>query len=163
MWDTIVEMVKSGDAWLVLIIAVLGCVAARQGYLKYKGDKFSFGRDISDIERTIIKNQTEYARWYVDAFEKEIPNYKGYDVYHGKYILEVVYDEIVRWIVLNHIQNTKSYIEIKQKIIWSMVQSMTTEDVMRTEAFKKKVYDSIKDLIKGLVDVRDEYSKDLEK
>lgn len=159
MWETIVELAKSGDLWLVVVILVLGFIAARQGYLKYKGDKLSLGRDMSENERTIIKNQTEHAKWYVEAFEKEIPDYEGYDIYHGKYIIEVIYDEVVKWVVFNHIQNTQSYIKIKQRTIWSIVQTMTTEEVMRTSEFKKKVYKGVEELIKDLVAIREEYSK----
>lgn len=158
MWETVMKLVEAGDAWLILVIIALVIFAVRQGYLKVKSDKITLGRDSSENERTIIKNQIDYARWFVESFEKEIPTYDGYDVYHGKYIIEVIYDEVVKWVTLNHIQPTQSYIKIKQKTVWAIVQTMTTEEIMRSSEFKKKVYKSTEELIKELVNIREEYS-----
>ena len=81
----------------------------------------------SELERTIIRQQSEWAKLYCDSMEPRLPHPEGYDIWKSKYILECVYDEILTWITYNHITTNDSYIEIKQNKLIFLITSLTVK------------------------------------
>lgn len=161
MWETIEKVLTSGNGAIIfLLFATLVIVCSRWGIIKVKTDKLTIGRDSSENERTIIRWQTEYCKLSCKAFEQNIPKFESYNEYRGKYIIERCYDEMVTWIVFNNIKDEKTYISIKQEMIWNLVQELTDAESMKTKEFKKIVYDYIDNLIKNLVKIRREYRKE---
>lgn len=155
MWDSVVKLVDSGKGWFVLIIIFLVVVAVRMGYMKVKTDKILIGRSSGEQERLIMKKQSEYAYYACMAFEKEIPRFDGYDAKLGKLVAEKAYDEIVNWIMINHIDDAPYYICNKQEIIWNIVVNETVDKRMRSEKFRDRVNENVEQIIKQLVTIRD--------
>jgi len=159
MWESMVRLVETGYGWFVLFIIILGIVCARQGWLHYKSEKIRFGRDESEKERLILKDQIEYAYRMCQGFEPKIPKFDGYDYYRAKYIIELCYDEIVKWIYFNHIANQPTYIENKQEIVWSVISSNVSHKKLTSDGFKKEVDDYVEHIIRRLVIIREGYNK----
>ena len=155
MWESVERLISSGKGWFVLIIIGLIVVAVRMGYMKVKTDKIMIGKTSSEKTRLLMKKQSEFAHTSCTAFEKRIPRFDGYNEYLGKYVVEMCFDEIVDWIMINHMEDSPDYIETKQEKIWNIVTNSTVDARMRTDKFKKQVDSFISDLIKRLVTMRD--------
>lgn len=143
---------------VVLITIVVLAVIVKLGIFSFKDDKIRIGK-YQDKERSIIRQQLEYANNICDAFtnSKNLP--KDSDKYRIKYICDEIYCEIVKWISFNHITTDETYIEIKQNIVWSIITSLTEQDFYQSEEFHKSVNESIHKLITKLVYIRTYYSK----
>ena len=159
-WLSDIFTSENGVAIAVLsfVVIMFAIVGARHGLLYVKTKKVTIGTAASENERMIMKNQQEYVELAVEAFEKQIPRPPDYNEWRGKFILEKVLDEINKWIIYNHIQDTNSYIEIHQEKIWVLVQSLTDNDAMKSSRFKKEVDRNIESIIRRLVAIREEYS-----
>ena len=155
MWESLVDIVKSGQGWLIVLLVVAMVITARMGHLKIKTDKLLIGKESGEQQRLLMKTQTEYAHNACIGFEKRIQRFDGYNSLLGEIIVEKVYDEIVDWIMINHIMDDEDYIETKQEIVWNIVTSETIDDRMRTKKFKEQVYDCIEGIIKRLVQMRE--------
>ena len=161
MWNAIREIFTSSNgsiiAILLLLVVVLIVGCAKLGLIKIQTDKISVGNNASDVERTVVRNQIEWCELSLQAYEKQIPRFENYDKYLGKYICELVFDEMVKWIVFNHIEDKKIYIGIKQEIVWNIIQAQVTSDNLRTDEFRDFVYRYVEHVIKNLVSIRNEY------
>ena len=144
-------------AFLIIILVILVIVFAKKGVIKIHTDKVSVGDVSGDVERTIMRNQIEWAKLECEAFERKIPRFEGYDEYRGKFIIEKILDEIIKWIAFNHIEETKTYIDIKQSIVWNIVLKYAINDMMMSRSFKKEVDRQVEKVVKNLVRIRDEY------
>ena len=160
MWESVERLAESGKGWFVLIIIGLIIFAVRMGYMKVRTDKILIGRDSGEHERMIMKKQIDFAHTACMAFEKRIPRFEDYNPYLGKYIAELTFDEIVNWITVNHISGDEDYIQIKQDIVWDIITTETISDRMRTDKFKKAVFQNVETIIKKLVQIRENDGKE---
>ena len=157
MIESVERLVMSGKWWFIIIIIGLIIFSVKIGLLKVKTDKIQMGRDFSDEERAIIRNQCESVKKILAAFEQAIPRWNGYDEFRGKYILELLYDEIVNWIIYNHVENKEAYVSLKQEAVWNIVQANVTHKKMRSKEFKQQVDEQVAHIIQRLIDIRKEY------
>ena len=141
---------------LVVILIILG-ILGKKGILSFdiKGIKLSS----REIERTIIRQQSEWAKLYCDSMEPRLPHPEGYDIWKSKYILECVYDEILTWITYNHITTNDSYIEIKQNKLIFLITSLTVKKDYQSEEFNDIIRKETKFIISKLVQIRELYTK----
>lgn len=160
-WEKIINSLTSPDAvffliFLIILVVILA-ILGKKGILIFdiKGVKLGY----SEQERTIIRQQSEWAKLYCDSMEPRLPHPEGYDVWRSRYILECVYDEIMTWITYNHISMNESYIEIKQNKLVFLVNSLTIKDEYHTEEFNDVVRKETKFIISKLVQIRELYSK----
>lgn len=138
---------------ITLIIAILG----KKGLLTFDIKGIKLGQ--SELERTIIRQQSEWAKLYCDSMEPRLPHPEGYDIWKSKYILECVYDEILTWITYNHITTNDSYIEIKQNKLIFLITSLTVKKDYQTEEFNDIIRKETKFIISKLVQIRELYTK----
>lgn len=138
---------------IILIIAIL----SKKGLLTFDIKGIKLGQ--SELERTIIRNQSEWAKLYCDSMEPRLPHPEGYDIWKSKYILECVYDEILTWITYNHITTNDSYIEIKQNKLIFLITSLTVKKDYQTEEFNDIIKKETKFIISKLVQIRELYTK----
>ena len=138
MWESIERLVENGDAWFVCICIICMIVCVKAGILRYKSEKLLFGKDAGEMERSILKTQIEYAYGRCEGFFNQIPRFEGFDEFRAKYILELCYDEMVKWIYFNHIEDKDSYIEVKQDIIWDIIQSNVTHSKLTSNKFRQE-------------------------
>lgn len=157
-WDVLNSIVTS-KAFIPSIIFVIGLVVVaivgvKQGWFKFKGKGITIGED--ENERRIIRQQIEYSEAACNALIRTLPiKEQNLDIYRTKYIIEKVFDELVKTISFNHISNDESYISVKQEVIYNLVLSRTEKDFFKTEDFKEYVFKWVKDIIKMLVSIRE--------
>lgn len=159
MWESVERLVESGKGWFVLIIIALMVFAIRQGYMKVKTEKILIGRDSSERIQLIMMKQSDYAHYACKAFEKSIPRFEGYDAKLGRLISEIAYDEVVKWIMVNHINDSDYYVANKQEAIWNIIVSETVDERMRSKKFHDIVNENVLQIIEQLISIREENMK----
>lgn len=160
MWESIGNVLTSNNAVAVLItlliLVIVAAVLAKVGIFQFKGKGVTIGGD--EDERAIIRQQTEWTQLFIQSMQ-QLPIFEGSDTYHTLYILEKAFDEVLSWIVFNHISDSENYISIKQEKIWNLIQTLVTDKKFTSTEFKQTIYDNTEVLIKRLVYIRKNYRK----
>lgn len=160
MWETIKAVLTSDNVITILIflviLVVLVAVLAKKGIFQFNGKGVQIGGD--EDERAIIRQQTEWSQLFVQSM-RQLPIFEGSDTYHTLYILERTFDEVLSWIVFNHISDSENYISIKQEKVWNLIQTLVMDKKFTTEEFKAVVFENTEVLIKRLVYIRKNYRK----
>ena len=141
---------------MVLISVFFGI---KNGRIKIKTDKFAIIGSSRENERLVIQRQLNWLFDAVFAFEQRIPMDENYDKYRGRYILAILYTDMTEWVLYNHIEESKHYVEIKQSEIWNKALTMVEKNELKTGKFKTMVEDYVKYIIHNLVAIRKEYEK----
>lgn len=160
MWESIGNVLTSNNAIAVLItlliLVIVAAVLAKVGIFQFKGKGVTIGGD--EDERAIIRQQTEWTQLFIQSMQ-QLPIFEGSDTYHTLYILEKAFDEVLSWIVFNHISDSENYISIKQEKLWNLIQTLVTDKKFTSTEFKQDIYDNTEILIKRLVYIRKNYRK----
>lgn len=166
MWVTIRDILTSANATVVLIflLAVIFIVAKaiRSGTINlHTGvlDIGKIGKSIDD-ERELIRQQVKWLELFIADKYVELAKYKENDEFHTKYVLEKMFDEVIEWVLYNHITTRGEYVKIKQDLMWRLIKGLTYADVYHTDEFKQYVYDQTETVILHLIQIKkDFYSK----
>lgn len=168
MWESIGSILTGTSAVQTIIGVILIClmvvIMIKTGMIRIRTKHVQVGhvRSASDAERTIIREQCDFTHVYLQGLVSKIqqvtPNLL-YNGYFTRYILEVVYDEFIRWITFNHIEETEEYISTKQRKICSLVYSMGVRDEFKTPEFNKRMCNWVEEVIRELVRIRRVYEK----
>lgn len=157
--DAIIQILTSANgpviALLVVLVVIIGL---KHTSLKIKTDKITIGRDSSEKERAIVRQQMEYVKDRIKAYEYKMPKFDGYNQWRGRTVTDELIIEINDWITQNNIRASPSYIELKQGRAWDTIQRYTSNPMFESDDFKEHFYKLIKELIETLVKIRKEYS-----
>lgn len=146
-------------ALLLAFIAICIIIGAKHSLVKIHTERIDIGRQSSDNERKILRYQKDWVHLECMAFEEKVPhNFEGYDKWKARCVIERIYDEIVDWIMLNHIEDTERYVKLKQEIVWNIILTSTDHKVLRSNNFKKEVDAKIAQVITHLITIREQYS-----
>lgn len=163
MWEAIGQIFTSGNgvsiAIVLVLITALIIIGARHGYIKIKTSKFAIVGETRGNERLVMQKQLSWLYDAVFAFEHKIPKPEGYNEFRGRYILSILYIDIIDWVLNNHIEESQRYIKIKQSEIWNKTQTLVGKDELKTQKFKNAVDEYVKYIIHNLVLIRKEYEK----
>lgn len=164
MLESIGDAIAS-DNWIsITVLAVITFISVfaglKHGRIKLKTDRFTIEGEARDKERLLMKKQSEYAHSACKGFEKRITRFEGYNNLLSALIAEKAYDEIVNWIMTNHLEDNPDYISNKQEIVWNIVSAEIVDDRFRSEKFKKQVYECIEQIVKRLVQIRENSLKE---
>ena len=160
MWDAVAKALTNENTWMVLVFLavfiVLIAVLAKIGLITVHTKALKIGSD--ENERNIIRRQVDWTHFFIMSLEAKIQtDTTQYGGYFTKYVLECVYDEIVKWIMQNHITTAADYIEVKQEIICAIVYSMGVRDEFKTKEFKQRMCNWTREVIERLVQIRGVY------
>lgn len=160
MWETIKDILTSGNAWFILIflvaVIVIGVILGRIGLIKVNTKHVQIGNELT--QRELVRRQVETAYTFVMSLEgKIITEGSTYDRYLTKYILERVYDKVIEWIIFNHITTNQLYVQDKQENIENLVYTMVVDGDFKTPEFKRRMDNWVKELIEQLVQVKEIY------
>lgn len=160
MWETIKDVLTSGNAWFILIflvvVIVIGLILGRIGLIKVNTKHVQIGSE--QTQRELVRRQVETAYTFVMSLEgKIITEGSMYDRYLTKYILERVYDKVIEWIIFNHITTNQLYVQDKQENIENLVYTMVVDDDFKTPEFKRRMDNWVRELIEQLVQVKEIY------
>ena len=133
MWESIGNVLTSGNAVAVLLtlimLVIVLAILAKKGIFQFNGKGVTIGDN--EDERAVIRQQTEWSQLFVQSM-RQLPIFEGSDTYHTLYILEKVFDEVLSWIVFNHISDSENYISIKQEKIWNLIQTLVIDKKFTT-------------------------------
>lgn len=158
MWQAIEKILLSDNSVIVLfflvIIILLLAHLSNKGVFKWHTEKLTIGA--SENERAIIRQQVEWTELEIESLATaEI--FSHVDEWRTKYILEKIFDEILQWIIFNHIKDSPEYISIKQEKIWNMTQTLVVREEFRSDEFKDFIYKEVDKIIKRLIFLRRQY------
>lgn len=160
MWESFSSILNGNNAVVVLItvflIFMITVIMTKKGMFRLCIKGLNIGN--AEKERNILRQQTLWAKAYCDSLQSKMPEIPNYNEYITKYTLERMYDEIVNWIMFNHISVSKSYINVKQSMIISLVDSIVINDAYRSESFHQFLKDETEYVIKQLMYIREAYS-----
>lgn len=158
MWQAIEKVLLSDNSAIVLffliVIMLLLAHFSKKGVFKWHTEKLTIG--VSENERAIIRQQVEWAELEIEslAFTERFNNVNEW---RTKFILEKLFDEVLQWIIFNHITDSPEYISIKQEKIWNLTQTFVIKDEFKSEEFKDFIYKEVEKIIKRLVFLRRQY------
>lgn len=152
-------LTSSNGVLIAVLFVVLVVICIKYGNIKVNTDKIKLGIDSGETERAIMRNQKDWCKLSLEAFERNMPKFDSYDAIRGQLVLEKIYDEMVDWIMLNHIRTESKYIEIKQANIWNIVQKWTVNEHFKTEEFREILNKHVKNDIEMMVKIRKDYNK----
>lgn len=160
MWETIKEILLSGNAWFILIfiflVLIIVALFVKKGTIKVNTKHIQIGNELT--QRELIRRQVETAHTFIMSLEgKIVCDTSKYNGYLTKYILERVYDKVIEWIIFNHITTNQLYIQDKQESICNLVYTMNVNDDFKTPEFKNRMCNWVKELIEQLVQVKEIY------
>ena len=158
MWQAIEKILLSDNSVIVLfflvIIILLLAHFSNKGVFKWHTEKLTIGA--SENERAIIRQQVEWAELEIESLAS-MEIFSHVDEWRTKYILEKMFDEILQWIIFNHIKDSPEYISIKQEKIWNMTQTLVVREEFRSDEFKDFIYKEVDKIIKRLIFLRRQY------
>lgn len=164
MWEAIGNVLTSGNGILIIIGLLILCVIiirlSKTGHLVISTKAVRLGA--GENERTIIRNQSDYAYMYCMSLESkviEMTEKSKLSIYMTRYALERTYDTIAQWIMFNHIEDSERYIKVKQRVIISLIYSLGVPAQFKTPEFKGCMEQWVEEAIKNLVEIRKLYSK----
>ena len=157
MWDAIRDISTSQSSWMFFLFLVFLCIIvwilSRAGLLQVHTDKLQLGAATG--EREIIRQQVEWTRLHYEGLENSMAKPEGYDRWRGKYVAERLIDEVVDWIVYNHINDSKQYIEIKQDKIINILRKYTVMEEFASDEFEESMREDTEKCIKKLIQIRE--------
>ena len=158
MWQAIEKILLSDNSAIVLfflvIIILLLAHFSKKGIFKWHTERLTIGA--SENERAIIRQQVEWAELEIESLAS-MEIFSHVDEWRTKYILEKMFDEILQWIIFNHIKDSPEYISIKQEKIWNMTQTLVVREEFRSDEFKDFIYKEVDKIIKRLIFLRRQY------
>lgn len=161
MWQAIEKILLSDNSAIVLfflvIIILLLAHLSNKGVLKWHTEKLTIGA--SEDERAIIRQQVEWTELEIESLASAeiFSRVNNVNEWRTKYILEKIFDEILQWIIFNHIKDSPEYISIKQEKIWNMTQTLVFREEFRSDEFKDFIYKEVDKIIKRLIFLRRQY------
>lgn len=163
MWETIGKVLTDPHSWfnlmfvavVIVIVFLILMHLSKRGYIRISTKSVQLGDDVK--ERDIIRQQVEWAHIFIAGLRIYIPETPENHGYFTKYILEVVYSEVVDWITFNHIKVDSDYVAIKQAKIKSLVYSFDISPEYKTQKFEKQIDAWVDELIRKLVLIREVY------
>lgn len=173
MWEAISNTLTSPGAWQVLltiiVIILMIIIMAKAGMLKIHTRFVSVGESYDEGKRMnqrVIRRQIEYAEAFCTNLLADIEHMQAELAFGGwktRCILEMVYDEIVKWISFNHITDDRIYIDNKVQVIRALVMKNEPVDYFKTAEFEQKIEDWVTIMVKQLVAIREDTYKGAKK
>lgn len=160
MWEAIGNILNGNNAGIILIFTLIVfsifVFSVKNKWLTLKTSHIEIGA--SDKERDIIRRQCEYSHNFImSLYGKITTDDSSYNGYFTKYILEKIYDEVVNWIIYNHISTDEDYVSIKQDQLSNLVYGLGVKDYFRTPEFKNRMNNWTREIIERLVKIRKVY------
>lgn len=160
MWDTINNALSGNNSIAILVFALLVIIIVtmlvKGNYVKVDTSVVKIGAN--EQERSVLRQQSEWTYQYVSGLYGQILTiFPHLNKDKTKYILECIYDEIIVWIMFNHITRSDMYVMVKQEKLISIVSGMDVDPAILSDEFKKKMNTWTKEIINRLVDIREYY------
>jgi hypothetical protein len=159
--DWLIGLLNSPNAPLALCVVLLVffvCVTlSRRGLLGIHTKYVTIGA--TSKEDMIKLHQKEAAYLFIMSLASKVDADGKFNGYKTKYILELVYDEVIDWIFQNHMSSDDEYIKIKQDKLRSVVYNVPDlQEQFKTREFAERMDRWAAELIDRLIRIRSVYS-----
>lgn len=174
MWETISSVLTSPTSWQVLltlvVVILMLIIMTKAGMLRIRTRYVSLGESYDEgkkINQRVIRRQIEYAEAFCTNLLADIERMSPELAFGGwkvRCVLEMVYDEIIKWISFNHITDDPVYINNKVAVIRALVMKNDPIEMFKTTEFETKIREWVNVMVKQLVAIReDTYRAEQEK
>lgn len=155
------DVLVSPNAWMFFLFCTgtifLISFLAKKGFFSYRGKNLTVGSN--EKELNIVRNQIQWSHLFIMSLKHDII---GIDdelkSIRCDNILEKVFDKVVEWITLNHINSQESYSMIKKSEIRALINSLVSDEYYRSDEFFQRVDKWVDIVITHLLKIRKEYS-----
>lgn len=163
--EKLVELLNGPNAPMYVMLAVVvlfvAIMLSKRGVLGIHTKYVTLGA--TSREDTIKDHQMEGAYLFITGLEPAIVASQSagtdHDKYKTKWILERVYDEVVIWIMHNHIRNNDVYVRQKADKVFDLIKTLGVRSTYTTEEFHSWCYEQTKILVERLVNTRNVYEQ----
>ena len=161
-WEAFKEVLTSTNTWMIILFLVFSIFVltklSKSGLLSFKGKGLRIGSD--EKELNIVRNQTQWSHLFIMSLKGKLIDENSDELKKVicENILEKIYDKVIEWITFNHINNSESYLNIKQSEIKCLVYSLIVDEEFKTPEFEQRMNNWVKEIILNLIDIRKEYS-----
>lgn len=161
MWEAIEHSLSSSNGPMILLFLVFTVIVvlvlSKTGLLQVHTDNVQLGA--ADKERDIIRQQIEWVTLHYEGMENNMKKPESYDAWRGRFITERVIDEVITWIIYNHISASDQYIEIKQDKVLNILKKYTELDFFSSPEFINMVKEDTRQTILKLIQIRELYRR----
>lgn len=140
-----------------LVVFLIFIILVVKGKISFQGKGLTVGQKSQELERTIIRAQIEVAEASSEKLIKLLPS--DLQNWRGKYISEKCFDEMIKAVYLNHIEDTEVYISIKQDTIKRLVLQLSDSEYFKTAEAEQLLDKEVERLIKKFVAIRKFYEE----
>lgn len=125
MWGTISNVLTSYNAvylfaFVAVVVVLLG-ILAKMGVFSIHKKGLRIGKNTALTERMILKKQIEYVQKYCLALEPQLAKLfdkkefkdAGARVFYYRYLAMLISNEMEKWIVINGLSESQSYVQAK--------------------------------------------------
>jgi hypothetical protein len=162
MWEMIGKVLTGNNATpiiiFLLIFTILFIFSVKKRIISINKGGVRIGSD--ERELTIVRNQTQWAHLFLLSLKGKLITMEDpiREDYFADLVLEKIYDKVVEWITYNHINDKKTYIEIKQSEVKCIVYALPIQEQYKTPEFESRMNEWTKEIIMNLINIRKEYS-----
>lgn len=162
MWEMIGKVLTGNNSTpiiiFLLIFTVLFIFSVKKRIISINKGGVRIGSD--ERELTIVRNQTQWAHLFLLSLKGKLITMEDpiREDYFADLVLEKIYDKVVEWITYNHINDKKTYIEIKQSEVKCIVYALPIQEQYKTPEFETRMNEWTKEIIMNLINIRKEYS-----
>lgn len=156
------DVLVSPNAWMFLLFCAgmifLISFLAKKGFFSYRGKNLTVGSN--EKELNIVRNQIQWSHLFIMSLKLDIIKLDDDELKNIRCdnILEKVFDKVVEWITLNHINPQESYSMIKKSEIRALINSLASDEYYRSDEFLQRVDKWVDVVITHLLKIRKEYS-----
>ena len=148
--------------FVVLIILIQLLFAIKRGAISFNGFGLQVGKT-RESELRIVREQLQYMEQIINGTLSKVPeNLRTGDYfYRVKYWWSKWLDSCENIIIYNHLTKDDIYIKLKQESTYNLMLSVISDEdaYWKSPEFRGLIYNTMKDLIVDLVNVRETYSK----
>lgn len=162
MWEMIGKVLTGNNSTpiiiFLLIFTILFIISVKKRFISINKGGVRIGSD--ERELTIVRNQTQWAHLFLLSLKGKLITMEDpiREDYFADLVLEKIYDKVVEWITYNHINDKKTYIEIKQSEVKCIVYALPIQEQYKTPEFETRMNEWTKEIIMNLINIRKEYS-----
>lgn len=143
---------------LLMIFTIVLLFFSKKGYFHISTKAVQIGQDLGT--RLMIEKQLSYVKSkMVEILTEPAIKQHAKTEYKLKYIISEVKDVFERSVIFNNMNTTSAYIESKQIAAYTAIIPLlnkdTDEEYFFTQDFKDFVYKKTEDIIKGLVELKE--------
>lgn len=166
--DSAATILTSANGITILLLVFIGIAVfmllGKAGYFSFRGKNVTIGRTEDEV-RTILLKQKEFVLQYCSFLTQNIISdmaKAGVEVTYVNtdYVVEKVVDEWLGWLLVNHITEEASYVELKTqqtKLIMLKAIGKVNPKLLQSERLEKFFDDVCKkstiEIIKGVLSV----------